>query len=333
MPSVTLSDHRAAQVRAALRAHYFTWDDPAFFASEAFAFDLEQHVRVRYEECAGFVVPWVNRVMSLAGRRLVEIGCGTGSSTAAFGEAVGPEGRIVGYDINAPSVHAARARLEVFGLRNAALHVIRPEELTAAMRAHHPGGADIVLCYAVLEHQTLAERLDTLSTAWDVLRPGGLLVVGDSPNRLTWMDYHTSGLPYFDCLPEALAMMYAHRAPRAEFAKAFADSRGSHGEHPTQAEIERLTRWGRGISYHEFELVLGDLEPLVVADSFDPEIMAAPHREVSLEERLLFAFAAWHSPRVPPAFLRSAIEVILRKPGSPHDAPALRRVIPSVKVV
>ena len=324
----------ADSLRAALREHYFNWDDPAYFGSDAFAFDLEQHVRVRYEECARHIAPWVDRLMPLEGRRVIEIGCGTGSSTAAFAQAVGQHGSIDAYDINAPSINAAKARMELFGLRNTTFHLITGEALTSAMRANNPQQVDIILCYAVLEHQLIQERLDTLATAWDLLRPGGLLVVGDSPNRLTWMDHHTSLLPYFSMLPDELAVQYAHKSPRADFAAQFPAGHGSRTPRatPTQAEITKLARCGRGVSYHEFELALGDLAPLVVGDSFDPEILLAPHRHISLEDKLLFAFAPWHSPNVPPAFLRTAIEVILQKPGGTNPLPPLNRPIPGVRV-
>lgn len=327
----SLTPQRAALVRAAVREKYFTWNDPQYFASEGFKRDLEQHVTERYEECARHIVPWVNRNLPLAGRRVIEIGCGTGSSTAAFGERVGPRGTIDAYDINEPSIHAAKARMEIFGLTNTVFHVVTPEGLTRAMRENNPKGADVVVCYAVLEHQTLAERLDTIATAWDLLRPGGLFIIGDSPNRLTWMDHHTSLLPYFHCLPDELAILYAHKSPRGEFVKQFPKPDGP-AVPGTAATLGKLARWGRGISYHEFELMLGELGELVIGDSFDPEILDAPHREISLEERALFAFAAHHSPHVPPAFLRRSIEVILQKPGGDRPRPPLRRAIPTVHV-
>lgn len=339
MPFRPIDQDLDRRLRAALREHYFNWDDPAFFASEAFAFDLNQHVRVRYEECAKHVVPWVHRCRSLVGARIAEIGCGTGSSTAAFAQALGPKGALAAYDINAPSLAAAEARLQIFGLGGVTFRHVAAEALTATMRSDHPAGVDIVLCYAVLEHQTLAERLDTISTAWDLLRPGGVLVVGDSPNRLCCVDYHSSGLAFFDPLPHDLAILYAHRSGRRAFAKDFPERPSPEGAtgtarwpSPDAAALTKLARWGRGISYHDFEVVLGDLTELVVGDSLDPEILAAPHREVSFDDKLMFAAATWHAPHVPPAFLRAAIEVILRKPGASDDAPALRRAIPGVRI-
>src|SRR5690349_14051814 len=98
----TVTPELADRLRVALREKYFNWDDPGFFASDDFARDLENHVRSRYDECARHIVPWVNRLRPLFGARLIEIGCGTGSSTAAFGQAVGPRGHIDAYDINSP---------------------------------------------------------------------------------------------------------------------------------------------------------------------------------------------------------------------------------------
>jgi hypothetical protein len=34
-----------------------------------------------------------------------------------------------------------------------------------------------------------------------------------------------------------------------------------------------LTRWGRGVSYHEFELVFGDLRKHLIASNYDPLLM------------------------------------------------------------
>jgi S-adenosylmethionine-dependent methyltransferase len=81
-----------------------------------------------------------------------------------------------------------------------------------------------------------------------------------------------------------------------------------------------LARWGRGVSYHEFELALGPLDDLVVGDGFDPEPMS--YYGVSLETRLLYTYAVRKGLKVPPGFLRETLDVILRKPGG---APLPRR--------
>ena len=67
------------------------------------------------------------------------------------------------------------------------------------------------------------------------------------------------------------------------------------------------------MSYHEFELALGDVEPFIIGDGFDPE----PYFGVSLETRLLFSYVKHRQLRVAPAFVRDSIEIILQKPGAP----------------
>jgi hypothetical protein len=172
-----------------------------------------------------------------------------------------------------------------------------------------PSSVDAVFLYAVLEHETYDERMETLKTAWELLRPGGVLIVADTPNRLTYTDHHTAWLPFYHMLPSDVAMAYADRSPRASFPvsinQALAVSRAN-------AE-EVLTRWGRGVSFHDFELALGNLNELVVGDGFDEEVRAL--KPPSFEERLLYAYLKHKNLAVPPAFVRDSIDVILQKPG------------------
>ncbi|MFZ5780425.1 MAG: class I SAM-dependent methyltransferase [Pseudomonadota bacterium] len=60
-----------------------------------------------------------------AGEQVLDIGCGTGSTTAALARAVGPHGQVLGVDISEPLVAAARAqRLDnaSFAVGDAAAH-------------------------------------------------------------------------------------------------------------------------------------------------------------------------------------------------------------------
>jgi SAM-dependent methyltransferase len=51
-------------------------------------------------------------VAAIGARRVLDVGCGTGSTTIAVARAMPPGGRSVGVDISAPMIEAARARAE-----------------------------------------------------------------------------------------------------------------------------------------------------------------------------------------------------------------------------
>ncbi len=58
----------------------------------------------------------VDAVVTVAGRRVLDIGCGTGSTTLAVARRLGADGGSVGVDISAPMIVAARARAEREGV-------------------------------------------------------------------------------------------------------------------------------------------------------------------------------------------------------------------------
>ncbi len=302
--NIEITEDQKGLLRSALSDTYFAGWGEGYLESEAGLRDMEDHVVNRYQTCARHVVPWVRRQRPLEGLELLEIGCGTGSSTAAFAQA---GMRVHGYDIEPQSIDAARRRCEILGLKSVEVHLVRPDDLLSAVRAAHEQ-VDVVLLYAVLEHQTVEERLATLRGCWELLRPGGLMVVYDTPNRLTFFDHHTAELPFFHMLPDRLALQYGTRSQRDAFRRAMQESAS---EAPAIAN-ERLARWGRGVSYHEFEVALGSLEPLVISDGYAPEILSLlPTRP---EEELLRFYFERSGLQVPIGFARACIDVILRKP-------------------
>jgi len=288
------------QLRAALLETYYKNSDPGPSDLE-----IHDHVQGRFDVCRDWFVPWLQRHIDLGETNILEIGCGTGSTTAALALAARS---INAYDIDGKSVDAATRRMEIMQIGNARLHALPFAEILGEIRSLQ--GIDCAIMFAVLEHQKYPERLATLRACWDALRPGGLLVVADTPSRLTWTDYHTSLLPFFNALPDEIALDYADRSPRQDFRDAIAASRDI-----SDAEAyEMLSCLGRGISYHEFEIALGNVDNYIVGDGFDPEPLR--YFGVSLETRLLYTYAKRKHLRISPAFLRDTIEIILRKPGA-----------------
>ena len=53
----------------------------------------------------------LERAQPRRGERVVDIGCGTGASSIALGERVGPSGQVLGIDVSAPMLARAAVRL------------------------------------------------------------------------------------------------------------------------------------------------------------------------------------------------------------------------------
>src|SRR4029453_8283019 len=96
--------------------------------------------------------------------------------------------KIDAFDIDPASLELARERASFVGAKNAGFHLLdndwalptRIPEFRNRLRTE----CDLVVLPAVLEHLRLDERLAVLETLWDVLRPGGVMVLYDTPNRL-----------------------------------------------------------------------------------------------------------------------------------------------------
>lgn len=70
-----------------------------------------------------------------------------------------------------------------------------------------------ILANAVLEHIP-QPRDDHIRELWRVLRPGGYLVVNETPNKYLPRDVHTTGLWWIPWMPRELARRYAIRRGR-----------------------------------------------------------------------------------------------------------------------
>jgi 2-polyprenyl-3-methyl-5-hydroxy-6-metoxy-1,4-benzoquinol methylase len=273
---------------------------------------VENEVFRRYNATLDYAVPWVMRQTKLDDKEIVEIGCGSGSSTAAFAHYVK---HVHAYDIKEEFLNGARARAQALGLQNISFYCVSPQSLRDTLYLNHVHGTDIVLLFAVLEHCTPHECLEMLQTSWELLHPGGLLVVIETPNRLAYMDSHTSQLPFFHLLPGEIALRYYKNSPRSEFVSGVERS-FSVSEEEGLLELIRL---GKGVSYHEFQIALREpeLNKLLIGDGYEKEMVE--WFPVSLEERLLQTFFLNTDLRIPIGFARKTLNLIFCKPSNSSE--------------
>ncbi len=269
----------------------------------------------RRRRAAEFLIPWIEQTVPLAGKTVLEYGCGSAPVSCAFAERAG---RLIGLDIDAAAIDHGRNQLRERGVTNVELELHSVDEAIDAAAAHR-GEIDIVLLYAVLEHLTIEERLQVLRMAREVVRPEGAIVVCETPNRLIYFDHHTAQMPFFHLLPEELALDYYPRSPRKDFKDAIDAARRDSRD----MGLPTLTRWGRGASFHEFELAFGDqLGRHVIASNYDPLLFG--ERPVQPDEVVLARYLNRERPDLAPVFSRYWLDLILSPSPVDKRAPFLR---------
>ncbi len=247
------------------------------------------------------IVPWLDRTRPLRGASVVEVGAGHGASTFALCE---QGAHVTAYDLDQPGLDEAAAHLAAAGL----VADLRCDNATA-LADLALATLDWVMFWASLEHMIHTERIAAIRGAWAALRPGGLLTVVETPNRLWPHDSHTSQLPFYSWLPDDLAFDYARFSRRPGF--------GGSRYSDSTTEMVDFRRRGRGVSVHEFRLALDD-QPVDVASCMQLErrgrnplrrlawAAGAPGRTVRCLQR--------YEPDLHPAWLQPFLYLTLRKP-------------------
>lgn len=300
----TRTDYRQ-RMHSVLMEHKFAGLPSEYLKSPQFASDLTEEQFRRVDRFHACLVPWVQRVFDLAGARVAEIGSGTGSSTLAFAPYVGS---IDCFEIDEKAAVIAKARLGFWSIDNVDFKPGLFERGSARVADEY----DAVLLVAVLEHLYFTEFKEIISLAFERLRPGGIIVVAETPNRLSITDFHTSWINFYQWLPPEIAQEYYRFSPRPLFVHDMSDAIRKRGTLSAEA-TERIVRWGRGVSYHDFELALGpQMHDMIALDGWEDEVR--PLAPVFKDDEILpEIFRRWEI-RASRAFARSWLYFVLRKP-------------------
>ena len=213
----------------------------------------QENIEVRLTKFRNLHIPFLNYYHPLKGSKVLEIGCGTGSSTVALTE----QGCIVtGIDVDSGALQVGKDRIEQYKLK-ADFRCMNCNEISTTFEKD---SFDIVIFFATMEHLTNEEKKEAILQSWAVTKPGGIWCILGTPNLMWHFDIHTSMLPHYFWLPDDIAFEYAKFSPRKEFVE---DLKGKKFE----TYREPFARWGRGVSYHFLDLYLGDVTKLNVLDS------------------------------------------------------------------
>jgi len=121
---------------------------------------------------------YVERFAPLAGRTVVDVGCGGGVLTEAMARA---GATVTGIDLAAPSIDVARLHALESELALEYLHTS-----AEALAGERPGAFDVVTCMEMLEH--VPDPASTVAACARLARPGGHVILSTlNRNPKAWL--------------------------------------------------------------------------------------------------------------------------------------------------
>ena len=137
--------------------------------------NIHDEVLAKYYGC-GLVVP-----LSLEGKRVLDLGCGSGRDVYALAQLVGPKGEVVGVDMTPEQLAVARAHsgwhTKKFGLKTSNVRFLEGYIENLPALDLKPGSFDVIVSNCVINLSP--DKLAVLKGAYDLLRPGGEMYFAD----------------------------------------------------------------------------------------------------------------------------------------------------------
>lgn len=282
------------KIEMSIRENYHQgWRNEKNYTSETYAIDLSDHINGRLDSDRITYIPWFNKTVQLKGANILEIGCGTGSSTVALAE---QGANVTGIDIDEGALKVAKDRCNIYNVP-ATLMFGNAADVYHDLQSQK---FDLVIFFACMEHMVYSERIDCIKKYYDLLPNGRYLSIVETPNRLWYLDIHTSFLPFFHWLPDNVAFDYSKYSNRINFKELYheySDDRFLH-----------FLRRGRGFSFHELEIALNiPVEKFKVVD-----YLKHPFAPFSLASKFHKFLTKIH-PKISKGFFNPNIDIIIKK--------------------
>ena len=137
--------------------------------------NIHDEVQVKYYGC-GLVTP-----LELAGRRVLDLGSGSGRDAYALAQLAGRAGDVIGVDMTAEQLAVARAHLdwhrERFGFQTSNVRFLEGYIEQLGDLGLKPGSFDVIVSNCVINLST--DKLAVFKGAYNLLKPGGELYFAD----------------------------------------------------------------------------------------------------------------------------------------------------------
>jgi 2-polyprenyl-3-methyl-5-hydroxy-6-metoxy-1,4-benzoquinol methylase len=305
---ININDTDLSIMKTSLEKNFFSKEVDNYLHTIEGKNDLNDHLISRLDNDRRLKIPWLDDAKKLKGANVLEIGCGTGVSSVALSE---QGANVTAIDVDRLALIDAKNRCDMYGV-NVNFHHMNAIEASTVFSGEH---FDFIIFWACLEHMTHDERMLAMKETWNMLPDNALWCVTETPNRLHYFDSHTSLLPYYMWLPDDLAMKYSRFSPRNYYNSNFVKS--MHEEE----ELLSFYRWGRGLSFHEFEIAMLPIEKLNIISSLNrfyrKKIVPFIKWRLSFEykyESLLHSI----TPKVNRAFFQPYLDLIIKKAPMPN---------------
>ncbi len=141
-------------------------------------------VPVEAEQCSGQTIHYalLKELAPFEGKRVLDVGCGTGDTALEIAQKVGPNGKVVGIDLSPVGIAKAKKKAVEAGLSDIVeFRVANAEKLPFEDESFDTVISECVVCLTVDKQHILNEKAR-------VLKPGGQIVMHDVVSEVALPD-------------------------------------------------------------------------------------------------------------------------------------------------